>query len=274
MHPKPIDNERAASASVTEASPELAERIRREAELYDDGALDRDHIDKALLYTTLGPSQDRRDRFMREVTARHEHNRVLEIGSQSWLGCFVNLGLRPTNLTCINISQRELDWERENAQRRGVDIEFRLMDAHQTDYPDNTFDLVYGKAILHHLEFERAVKEIARILKPGGEILFIEPLLLNPALRLIRWLTPKARTPDERPLAREELAILDRYFHVAHLYSELFEAPAAMLSQKLKLAVDNPLIKLAHAADNGLSETMPWFGAYYRTITVYGRKRG
>ncbi len=45
-------------------------------------------------------------------------------------------------------------------------------DATSLDFPDSTFDVVYSFGVLHHIpEVEKAVAEIRRVLKPGGELL-------------------------------------------------------------------------------------------------------
>ncbi len=41
---------------------------------------------------------------------------------------------------------------------------------------------VLGKQILHHLDMTQAVPEIARVLRPGGRAVFLEPLIHNPLL--------------------------------------------------------------------------------------------
>jgi SAM-dependent methyltransferase len=47
-------------------------------------------------------------------------------------------------------------------------------------YPDAHFDAVYGSSVLHHLNLEAALRELFRVLKPGGPLVFAEPNLLNP----------------------------------------------------------------------------------------------
>jgi SAM-dependent methyltransferase len=59
-------------------------------------------------------------------------------------------------------------------------------------YPENSFDLVWGQAALHHLAHdpEGLVKQVSRVLKPGGRLIFIfEPLghnLVVAAIRAVR----------------------------------------------------------------------------------------
>jgi SAM-dependent methyltransferase len=58
-----------------------------------------------------------------------------------------------------------------------------------------------GSSVLHHLDIDKAVKEIYRVLKPGGMIAFTEPNMLNPQIALqknIPWLKKKlGDSPDE-----------------------------------------------------------------------------
>lgn len=90
--------------------------------------------------------------------------------------------------------------EAEIAKGRRPGIDLRVADAHDTPYADDSFDLIVGSGILHHLDLAVALGEIQRILRPGGRVVFLEPLAQNPILRLGRLLTPGARTADEHPL--------------------------------------------------------------------------
>jgi ubiquinone/menaquinone biosynthesis C-methylase UbiE len=47
-------------------------------------------------------------------------------------------------------------------------------------YPDRHFDAVYGSSVLHHLDLDASLRELHRVLKPGGRLVFAEPNLLNP----------------------------------------------------------------------------------------------
>ncbi|KMS83420.1 methyltransferase type 11 [Streptomyces regensis] len=55
-----------------------------------------------------------------------------------------------------------------NAERLGLDVDGRVADAERIPYDDNSFDLVVGHAVLHHIpDVEAALREVLRVLKPG-----------------------------------------------------------------------------------------------------------
>lgn len=60
-----------------------------------------------------------------------------------------------------------------NAAALGLDVDGRVADAETLPYPDATFDLVVGHAVLHHIpDVEQALREVLRVLKPGGRFVF------------------------------------------------------------------------------------------------------
>lgn len=78
---------------------------------------------------------------------------------------------------------------------------FVLADATQLAFADASFDGVYGSGVLHHLPQEAARGEILRVLRPGANAFFVEPLIHNPLLKLYRCLNRGKYTPGERPLS-------------------------------------------------------------------------
>jgi len=179
--------------------PDINERIEREAEYFDHKQFQREGYEPALAYLNNGIGRQRRNDVVRAAMREATGKRVLEIGSQSWEWCLFRYGYRPTQLTCINISQAELDSGRSHAAKLGYACDFFKMDAHELEFGDASFDIVFGVAILHHLDFARAMREIHRVLQKGGKILFVEPLRHNPVARLVRWFTPHARRAAARP---------------------------------------------------------------------------
>jgi 2-polyprenyl-3-methyl-5-hydroxy-6-metoxy-1,4-benzoquinol methylase len=103
----------------------------------------------------------------------------------------------------------------ETAEKSGLAdrIHASVMPAESLAYPDGTFDLVLGVAILHHTDVALVEREIDRVLKPGGRAIFIEPLAHNPFLRLFRLLTPQRRTPTEQPMTVGQIRRFLGRFH-------------------------------------------------------------
>jgi SAM-dependent methyltransferase len=121
---------------------------------------------------------------------------------------------------------------------------------------DSSVDVIFGRAILHHLDFAAAISEVARLLRKGGSAFFVEPLYDNPASILFRKLTPRARTADERPLSRRQVAYADGLFASSrHYYCNLVTTPVGMLTSMLPLTPDNAALRLADIADVGFAQT-------------------
>jgi ubiquinone/menaquinone biosynthesis C-methylase UbiE len=60
-----------------------------------------------------------------------------------------------------------------NAANLGLDVDGRVADAERIPYDDNSFDLVVGHAVLHHIpDVPAAFREVLRVLKPGGRFVF------------------------------------------------------------------------------------------------------
>src|ERR1700739_1947739 len=75
--------------------------------------------------------------------------------------------------TCSDISPGMLATLRANAKRLGLKVKTKAADAERLPFADESFDLVFGHAVLHHIpDRERAMEECARVLSPGGRIMF------------------------------------------------------------------------------------------------------
>jgi ubiquinone/menaquinone biosynthesis C-methylase UbiE len=114
-----------------------------------------------------------RDRFTAIAgTDGWPYERSLEIGAGTG---FFSLNLRQagvlSEIHLTDISGGMVAAAHENAARLGFEIDGRVADAEHLPYPDKSFDLVLGHAVLHHLpDVEQCVREMLRVLRPGGRL--------------------------------------------------------------------------------------------------------
>jgi SAM-dependent methyltransferase len=182
-------------------------------------------------------------------------SRVLEYGCGPGSEGF-ELAKRRASVDGIDISPAAVNLAASKAHAEGLEsLKFSVMDAETTSFGDETFDLVVGSGILHHLNLERAFAEIARILKPEGRAVFLEPLGHNPLINWYRRRTPELRTADEHPLLTSDLQGSKaffrgqsvRYFHLSTLGAIAFA----------KTPIFDPLRRTLGSFDRLFFDVMP-----------------
>jgi ubiquinone/menaquinone biosynthesis C-methylase UbiE len=94
--------------------------------------------------------------------------RVLEIGCG--LGTdgaqFAEAG---ADYTGVDLTPAAVELARKRFELFNLPGEFQVADAEQLDFADESFDLVYSHGVLHHTpEIDKAIREIHRVLRPGG----------------------------------------------------------------------------------------------------------
>jgi SAM-dependent methyltransferase len=146
------------------------------------------------------------------------------------------------------------------------------MDAHHLEFPEASFDFVYGGGILHHIDFETGLKEVRRMMKPDAIALFMEPLDNNPVGQIVRRLTPSARTPDETPLRHEHLALVKKYFDAKFYFEQMTSVPLGIASSLLFKEQDNSLTRLGMNLDEALLRNFSGIGPYFRFLTMILQK--
>jgi ubiquinone/menaquinone biosynthesis C-methylase UbiE len=94
---------------------------------------------------------------------------ALGCGSGEEIELLLQKGARPENIIGIDISEKLIEF----AENLYPEVELHVMDAENLDFADESFDIVYSSLVLHYLEdWGKALSEIHRVLKKGGEFIF------------------------------------------------------------------------------------------------------
>ena len=132
------------------------------------------------------------------------------------------------------------------------------MTAEDLDFPPESFDLVVGAYILHHVEIEVAAFQISRVLKPGGKAFFLEWVdwppfdrLRSASRRFVSTREGEDATEDERKMSDQDLQLLSRYFRHVRVDRAYTLARPRFFSKKLYV----PMAK----ADHRLYQKFPSF---------------
>ena len=179
---------------------------------------------------------------------------VLEIGSGTE-SLALQLVCADFEFSSIDISEEAIAFARTKA--RLPQAKFSVQDAHRTNFTSESFDLIIGRGVLHHLDIELACAEIKRVLKPGGRIVFGEPLACNVLINLYRKSTPKIRSSDEKPLSQRTLRLLQDQFGELNInyygFLTLLPAVFGLKSPKFLHHLDNVLLNTL-----GLGRFLAW----------------
>lgn len=108
-----------------------------------------------------------------------ENSRILDIGSGYGGAARYLADRHGCRVTALNLSETENERARTMNREAGLDHLIEVMDGSFEDIPcdDNSFDVAWSQdAILHSGRRKQVIKEVARVLKPGGSFVFTDPM--------------------------------------------------------------------------------------------------
>ncbi|HEX5834049.1 MAG TPA: class I SAM-dependent methyltransferase [Pyrinomonadaceae bacterium] len=191
---------------------------------------------------------------------------ILEYGCGNGENTVV-LANRGAKIIALDISAELLAIARKRLEANGChDVDLLIGSAHDLPLADESVDIIFGMAILHHLDLHLASHEVLRVLKKGGRGIFEEPTRNSKLVRTVRRLFPQRADVSEfeRPLTNQEMrefAAACRY--EAKTFQLLFSSLASLVPRWSKHA-----IRLSAQLDAHLLRLVPPL-AYYGTITVF-----
>jgi len=122
------------------------------------------------------------------------------------------INFKPKKLVAIDVSGESIKKAKSETKSKENKIDYRVENCENSNLTSDAFDIIYGSGILHHLNLNKSLKELSRILKKGGIILFAEPMATNPIINIYRKFTPKARSVDEHPLVFQDIRLIESMF--------------------------------------------------------------
>lgn len=130
-------------------------------------------------------------RLRKRLWAQVQGEHVLEVG----VGTGKNFAFYPdrARMTAIDFSPKMLEQAKRKRERKQLNVHLDLMDVQSLAYADNSFDTVIASFVFCSVPQPRkGLKEIYRVLKPGGQLLLLEHVLSSNKMmaKLMNLLNP------------------------------------------------------------------------------------
>jgi glycine/sarcosine/dimethylglycine N-methyltransferase len=187
------------------------------------------------------------------------------------------------HVTCLNLSEVENSRNRELNAERGLEGSIEVVDGSFEDPPfeDNRFDVVWSQdAMLHSGDRARVLEEAVRVLRPGGQLIFTDPMAAEGCERsslvpiLQRLQLDTMGTPDFyhrelRRLGASSVVFDDLSSHLATHYHRVLEETERRESELDGQVGDDYLTSmktgLRHWVTGGREGNLVWGVFYART---------
>ena len=170
------------------------------------------------------------------------------------------------HVTAIDISPVGIELTTERAKLNGVGdrVNAMLMRCDPTEFPSESFDVIHGFGILHHIGLQIGLMEIKRLLRPGGRGLFFEHMGNS---KMIERLRPREKdyTKGERPVTWKEIQEMRPEF------SRLVARPFHIVSRLRKRVplLNRPAVK---RLDQSVLGALPFMRHFASGVVIYLEK--
>ena len=186
------------------------DRVERERVFHNDWASSV-KINELMVEPAFESPTALENQYILQEIGDFKSKKILDLGCGAGESS-VYFAVRGAEVHACDISENLLQLAGQLAKSRGVAIQTYVCPAENLPFADNTFDLVYGNGVLHHVNLDPSMKEVARVMKPGAKGYFIEPLPYNPIINIYRWVARDVRTVDEKPLHFSQINSLRKSF--------------------------------------------------------------
>ena len=161
----------------------------------------------------------------------------------------------PKKIVAVDISEEAIKKAKKKSEEVSKNIDFKVDNCENLSLDSNSFDIVYGSGILHHLDLKKSLNEINRVLKKDGTIVFVEPLATNPLINIYRKFTPNARSPDEHPFKSGDIKLINSIFKNVEIkyygfltlvFFPFYKSPEKSRLFKIISSIDEMILKIKY----------------------------
>jgi sarcosine/dimethylglycine N-methyltransferase len=226
--------------------------------------------------TISDASRRTQERMLRQMDAPRTDSRVIDLGSGYGGAARVLAGRYGCRVTALNLSEVENERARKLNREQELDELIEVVDGNfeELPYEDETFDLVWSQdAFLHSPAREQVIKEASRVLKPGGDFVFTDPMqsdncpegVLQPILNRIHldsMASPEFYRKTASANNLEEVVFEELTIHLKRHYSSVLDETIKHETQ-LKSRVSEEYIRnmktgLQHWIDGAEKGYLSW----------------
>lgn len=197
--------------------------------------------------------------YYEQVLARYlaDSEQTLEICSGTGLHSGALLTHTKGKVICSDISEQSLQVLKAIYEFAGARLSAEIADMEQLPFKDQVFDVVTCAGGLSYGEPNHVMKEIWRVLKPGGHFVCVDSLNENPIYRLNRWLHYLRGERTKSTLLRmPRIITIQAYTQHFSCVDVRFFGAIAWLSPALKALLG------ASRAANLVDQADKWVGVY------------
>jgi len=173
---------------------------------------------------------------------RNKKMKLLEIGcgTGEYTRDIISFSMQ-NNITAVDISKNILKIAKNKCKSKQV--KFIQASVYKLPFKDNSFDLICGFYIAHHLDLKQMFIELSRVLKTEGVIYLVEPNILNPIVYLIKNISYLKNMVGDSPgeYAINPISInsfLDNNLQVQNIEYTEYLPPTKLLRDELLIKFD------------------------------------
>lgn len=131
---------------------------------------------------------------------------ILEIGCGQGKGTkLIKRMFVPESIEAIDLDPKMIERAKSNINME--EVNFKVADVTDLPYSENQFDAIFDFGILHHVpNWKDAIKELKRVLKPGGKIILEDLSIESFHVPVLGWILRRTlEHPYDKMFKRDEL---------------------------------------------------------------------